>query len=105
MRIAGLLEDMVQDDAFSPNIFQGGGIFEAVLFPLGATIFGVIPALQAVVSHIFTQRLTYIVSLKPQLLIRRQQVEESGDDARGRSLGTPFLEVDPRVPDSHCEAG
>jgi hypothetical protein len=104
MREAGLLEGMVKDDTFSPNVFLGGGMFEAALFPLGAFIFGAIPALQAVVTHVFTERLTYTVSLKPQLLNRRRQVEEPKNDGRNTSIRTPFLDFDSAVSDSYCDA-
>ncbi|WPH00338.1 Hypothetical protein R9X50_00316300 [Acrodontium crateriforme] len=67
MRRAGLLEEMEENDSFSPDIFQFAGIAEVMTFPLGGFIFGGIPALQAVITHIFTDRLTYVVSLKPQL--------------------------------------
>ena len=67
MRAAGLLEEMVENDNFSPNVFQMGGMFEAALFPIGGFLFGSIPALQAMLTHLFTERLTYVVSLKPQL--------------------------------------
>lgn len=71
MRKAGLLEEMREQDGFSTNVFQLIGFMEAALFPLGGFIFGAIPALQAVLSHLFTDRLTYVVSLKPQSAIKR----------------------------------
>lgn len=67
MREAGLLDHMADNDGFTPNSFQYLGLFEAGLFPLGGVIFGAIPAIQAELSHLFTDRLTYVVSLKPQL--------------------------------------
>ncbi|CAK1366763.1 unnamed protein product [Cercospora beticola] len=67
MRQAGLLEDMEDNDGITPNIFQVAGLFEAALFPIGGVIFGAIPAIQAELSHFFTERLTYVVSLKPSL--------------------------------------
>ena len=104
MREVGLLEDMVKDDTFSPNVFLGGGIFEAALFPLSGFVFGAIPALQAVVTHVFTERLTYIVTLKPQPLDQRRHVEEPEDGRRNTSIGTPFLDFDSAVMDSYCDA-
>ncbi|TKA77295.1 hypothetical protein B0A55_04337 [Friedmanniomyces simplex] len=72
MRKAGLLEDMLANDGFSFTTFlHRAGALEPALFPLGGFIFGAIPALQAVLSHIFTERLTYVVSLKPQQLALR----------------------------------
>lgn len=71
MRRAGLLEDMTEHDAFSTKVFQVAGIFEACLFPIGGFIFGAIPAMHAVISHLFTERLTYVVSLKPQLAVKK----------------------------------
>ncbi|USW56182.1 Putative glycosyltransferase 2, nucleotide-diphospho-sugar transferase [Septoria linicola] len=67
MRQAGLLEDMEDGDGFTPGVFQFAGLFEAALFPIGGVIFGAIPAIQAELSHLFTERLTYVVSLKPTL--------------------------------------
>lgn len=69
MRRAGLLEELTEHDGFSVNVWQVAGLLEACLFPIGGFIFGAIPALQAVLSHIFTDRLTYVVSLKPQFAI------------------------------------
>lgn len=65
MRKAGLLEGMTQRDSFSPNVFMYAGIAEAGLFVVGGFLYGAVPALQAELSHFFTERLTYIVSLKP----------------------------------------
>lgn len=67
MRQAGLLEDMIASDGFTYGIFQWAGLLECATFPVGGYIFGAIPALQAVMSHLFTDRLTYVVSLKPQM--------------------------------------
>lgn len=66
MRKAGMLEGLSDHDGFSRSVFQVAGLLEAVLFPIGGFLFGAIPALQAVISHIFTDRLVYVVSLKPQ---------------------------------------
>lgn len=68
MRHAGLLEAMVDHDGFSTKVFQSAGLLEAILFPINGLIFGGIPAMQAVLSHIFTERLVYVVSLKPTKL-------------------------------------
>lgn len=67
MRQAGLLEEIEDGDGITPNVFQVAGLFEAALFPIGGVIFGAIPAIQAELSHLFTDRLTYVVSLKPSL--------------------------------------
>ncbi|KAF2213719.1 hypothetical protein CERZMDRAFT_39472 [Cercospora zeae-maydis SCOH1-5] len=67
MRQAGLLGDMEDNDSITTNIFQLAGLFEAALFPIGGVVFGAIPAIQAELSHFFTERLTYVVSLKPSL--------------------------------------
>jgi hypothetical protein len=71
MRRAGMLEDMKQGDGFTHNTFQFAGILEAVLFPLGGFAFGAIPAMHAVVCHMFTDKLTYVVSLKPQFALKQ----------------------------------
>jgi hypothetical protein len=71
MRRAGLLEDMADNDGFSTKVFQVTGILEVALFPIGGFIFGAIPALQAVISHMFTEHLTYVVSLKPPSGVKR----------------------------------
>ncbi|EMC95883.1 hypothetical protein BAUCODRAFT_148743 [Baudoinia panamericana UAMH 10762] len=71
MRKAGMLDEMVEHDGFSNKVFQVAGVFETGLFPIGGFIFGAIPAMQAVLSHIFTDRITYVVSLKPQIALKR----------------------------------
>jgi hypothetical protein len=42
-----------------------------MLFPIGGFVFGAIPAMHAEISHLFTDRLTYVVSLKPQLTVKK----------------------------------
>ena len=71
MRKAGMLDEVTEHDGFTHSIFQVAGLIEVGLFPIGGTIFGAIPALQAVVSHLLTDRLTYVVSLKPQVAMKR----------------------------------
>lgn len=68
MRQAGLLQEMVDHDSISKHAFQYAGFIEGVLFPIGGLVFGGIPATQAVLSHLFTERLVYVVSLKPSKL-------------------------------------
>lgn len=73
MRGAGLLEDMLENDAFSVEvspIFKYG-FLEGIVFPIGGFAFGSIPALQAILSHVFTDQLTYVVSMKPQQALRK----------------------------------
>jgi hypothetical protein len=71
MCAAGLLEDIIEHDGFSLKAFQVLGMIEGSLFPIGGFVFGAIPAIQAVLSHVFTDRLTYVVSLKPQITIQK----------------------------------
>lgn len=71
MRKAGLLEEVTEHNGFSPKVFMVFGILEAGMFPIGGFIFGAIPACQAVLSHVFTERLVYHVSLKPQFDMQR----------------------------------
>lgn len=71
MRAAGMLEEMQQRGGFCTTVFPVAGFIEAGLFPIGGFIFGAIPALQAALSHIFTDRLVYVVSLKPQFAMKR----------------------------------
>ncbi|KAK6436496.1 hypothetical protein LTR95_007306 [Oleoguttula sp. CCFEE 5521] len=78
MRRAGLWEDIAEQDGFSMKVFQVTGLLECVLFPIGGFIFGAIPALQAVISHLFTERLTYVVSLKPLAAVRSRARAKSG---------------------------
>ena len=75
MRLAGLLVEMEENDDFSPNVFLTFGIAEAALFPLGGFLYGAIPGLHAVMTHLFTDRLTYVVSLKPRFANRNQQAD------------------------------
>lgn len=78
MRRAGMLEGLSERDGFTLNVFPIGGLAEAALFPLGGFIFGALPALQAMLSHLFTDRLTYVVSLKPQFNISRRYSVRNG---------------------------
>lgn len=66
MRKAGLLEHDHEHNGFSRKLYGRLGFLEAALFPIGGFLFGSIPACHAVLSHVFTDRLTYQVSLKPQ---------------------------------------
>lgn len=70
MRRVGMLEDMSENDGFARGAFQLIGVLETVVFPIGGFAFGAIPALQAMISHLFTERLVYVVSLKPQIAKR-----------------------------------
>ncbi|OQO04036.1 hypothetical protein B0A48_10679 [Cryoendolithus antarcticus] len=78
MRRAGLWEDIAEQDGFSVKVFQVTGLLECALFPIGGFIFGAIPALQAVISHLFTERLTYVVSLKPLAAVKSRARAKSG---------------------------
>jgi hypothetical protein len=71
MRQAGLVNDENADEGYCPRVFRWFGVMEAGTFPLGGFVFGAIPACQAILSHVFTERLTYQVSLKPQLGLRK----------------------------------
>lgn len=71
MRKGGMLEQVEEHNGLCERVFINFGILEAGLFPLGGFIFGAIPACQAVLSHVFTEKLTYHVSLKPQLALGR----------------------------------
>ncbi|GAB1726814.1 hypothetical protein NU195Hw_g6938t1 [Hortaea werneckii] len=75
MRKAGMLGEVSEHDGFTSQVFQVAGLLECGLFPIGGFIFGAIPALQAVVSHVFTDRLTYVVSLKPQFAMKQWRGE------------------------------
>lgn len=66
MRVAGLLHQLDEHDGFTPTSLLGGGLLGAALFPVGGVLFGALPALQAVICHVFTERLMYVVSLKPR---------------------------------------
>ena len=93
MRRAGMLEDMEEADGFTANVFQVAGLFEAALFPIGGFIFGAIPAMQAVLSHLFTDRLTYVVSLKPQLALKPWVSQQSRPSSTRCSLLTRISET------------
>ncbi|KAI6907613.1 hypothetical protein D0869_12121 [Hortaea werneckii] len=71
MRKAGMLGEVSEHDGFTSQVFQVAGLLECGLFPIGGFIFGAIPAIQAVMSHVFTDRLTYVVSLKPQFAMKQ----------------------------------
>lgn len=65
MRSDRSTEDTASRGSFSGNDPHSAGILEALLFPIGGFLYGAIPALQAILSHLFTERLVYIVSSKP----------------------------------------
>lgn len=64
LRRAGLLDAMAERDEFTPDVFPLGGICEAMMFPVGGFLYGAIPAVQAELTHFFTESLTYQVSIK-----------------------------------------
>lgn len=64
LQASGLLDIMAERDEFSPDIFLHAGICEAMLFPIGGFLYGAIPAIHAELSHLFTERLEYRVSVK-----------------------------------------
>lgn len=66
LRRGGLYDDFNEKDYFSKTCFPTAGFFEVFLFPVSGFLFGAIPALVAVTSHLWTDRLVYVVSLKPQ---------------------------------------
>ena len=70
MRKAGLLKDGTEHYGFCHSAFLWFGLLEAGIFPLGGFIYGALPACQAILSHVFTDKLAYQVSLKPQLDMR-----------------------------------
>ena len=70
MRKADTTKEAAEEENHSSQIFGWVELFEACIFPLGGFLYGAIPALQAVVSHMATDRITYQVSLKPQISIQ-----------------------------------
>ncbi|KAI6848743.1 hypothetical protein KC366_g10174 [Hortaea werneckii] len=77
MRRAGLLALMDETDSFSPNAFCTFGLIEAALFPIGGVLFGTIPAIHSTLFHLFTEKLTYQVSLKPRAMLTRRDTEKA----------------------------
>lgn len=67
MRRAGLYEQM--QGGFTHRHWRWN-ILDYVIFPFAGTFFGSIPAIVAEMSHFYTDRLTYRVSKKPQLMPR-----------------------------------
>ncbi|KAJ5786483.1 uncharacterized protein N7503_011695 [Penicillium pulvis] len=56
----------VPDTGFSPRVwYKPQHLLERICFPIAGTLYGAIPALHAVFSHFFTDRLVYRVSKKP----------------------------------------
>lgn len=84
MREAGLLDECDEgkqheqrSDGYSRRLFGPlGGVAEAGLFFIGGFLFGSIPACQAVLSHVFTERLVYQVSLKPSFMKVLENVDQ-----------------------------
>jgi len=69
MRTAGLYEDFKKKDYFSTSCFPVLGIFEVAIFPISGFLFGSIPAAVAITSHLWTDSLVYVVSIKPQAAV------------------------------------
>jgi hypothetical protein len=67
MRRAGLYDQM--QGGFTHRHWRSNFV-DYFVFPVAGTIFGSIPAVVAEISHFYTDRLTYRVSKKPQLMPR-----------------------------------
>lgn len=67
MRRAGLYDQM--QGGFTHRHWRRN-ILDYFIFPVAGTVFGSIPAIVAEISHFYTDRLTYRVSKKPQLMPR-----------------------------------
>ncbi|KAI2737068.1 CAZyme family GT2 [Penicillium roqueforti] len=64
--LTDIMVAVVPDAGFSfRNEWNGGTLLERILFPMAGTLFGPVPAIQAVFSHFWTDRLVYKVSRKP----------------------------------------
>ncbi|KAJ5641932.1 hypothetical protein N7490_005932 [Penicillium lividum] len=65
-RMQDMYEAKVPDTGFSRRVwYKPQHLLERICFPIAGTLYGAIPALQAVFSHFFTDRLVYRVSKKP----------------------------------------
>lgn len=71
MRRVGLYERM--EDQFAYRSFKKNWM-DYTCMPINGTIFGTIPAVVAEICHLWTDRLVYTVSLKPQI-IRKTSTE------------------------------
>ena len=85
---------MEEIDSFSPNAFCTLGLIEAALFPIGGVLFGTIPAIHSTLFHIFTENLTYQVSLKPRAMLARQDTEKAGVAYPTTRAGMPYESSD-----------
>lgn len=63
---AGLLNEFEQQGSMSDTCSPGRGWIEMLLFPIAGIIFGSIPAMIVMACHLWTDRLVYVVSLKPR---------------------------------------
>ena len=68
-----LLEDFTARNVVGDPVISTGRLAEAILFPLAGVIFGVVPGLVAIFSHLWTDRLPDSVSFG------RQEVMEEAD--------------------------
>lgn len=73
MRVAGLDKKVAEHGGFRSSVFVRFSLFEAGIFPLGGTIFGALPTFHATLCQIFTDTLTYQVSLKPKFTTHTQE--------------------------------
>lgn len=65
-RLTDMMDARVPNAGFSfRNEWDPGTLLERIIFPLAGTLFGPVPAVQAVFSHFWTDRLVYQVSQKP----------------------------------------
>lgn len=65
-RMKDMCEANVPDTGFSPRVwYKPQHLLERICFPIAGTLYGAIPALHAVFSHFYTDRLVYRVSKKP----------------------------------------
>lgn len=68
-RSTDMMDAGVVDAGFSfRNSWDRGCLLDRIIFPVAGTIYGPVPAVQAVMSHFWTDKLVYQVSQKPSFM-------------------------------------
>lgn len=68
-RSMDMMDAGIVDVGFSfRNSWERGFLLDRILFPVAGTVFGPVPAFQAVFSHFVTDKLVYQVSQKPSFM-------------------------------------
>lgn len=77
MKKAGLDEELEEEFSYRKRLSLGN-IIDYVIFPIAGTVYGSIPLFQAIMSHLWTEKLVYLVSMKPIKAVKDNLMPISG---------------------------